>query len=256
VAIVLDLTRRREAERRAREAEHLASIGTLAAGLAHDIGTPMNVILGYADMLERQLEEGRHRERAHIIGEQVKRISHLVHTLLHLARPSDEQQRVPVELAKVVEDSLDFLGEKLRKRAISVSRHLQPTPAVQGDPNQLQQVLVNLFVNAADAMAEGGTLRVGLRSAEDDQVELRVADTGCGIPPQDVERIFEPFFTTKETGQGTGLGLLVTKRIVFDHGGRIDVKSREGEGTEFRIVLPAESPGSRGRSGGPRHPAA
>ncbi|MGH0038298.1 MAG: PAS domain-containing sensor histidine kinase [Myxococcota bacterium] len=252
VAIALDLTdrkaaeeRARAAEERAREAEHLASIGSLAAGLAHDIGTPMNVILGYAEMMQRSLGDDRNRHRAGIIGDQVRRVSQLVQTLLHLARP-EAARPVRVDLARIIDESLDFLGENLRRRAIELERSYEQTPPITGDPGQLQQVLVNLFVNAADAMPDGGKLAVHLCPVGNDEVEVCVKDTGCGIPRQDVSRIFEPFFTTKEKGKGTGLGLLVTKRIVFDHGGRIDVTSDEGEGTEFRVRLPLCPPAPAG----------
>ncbi len=251
VEIILDLTERiraaeelSRAERRVRDAEQLASIGTLAAGLAHDIGTPMNVILGYAEMLRGSLDDADDRERARLIGEQVRRVSDLIQTLLDLARPQ-ETTRVPVDLAGVLEESLGFLGEKLRVREIEVHRHFAAVPDILGDPRRLHQVFLNLFVNAADAMPEGGSLRVHLSPAGAD-VEVRVCDTGGGIPEDQCRRIFEPFFTTKERGKGTGLGLLVSKGIILDHDGTIDVSSEVGRGTEFRILLPGVAAGGGG----------
>jgi len=229
---------RREAEQRARTAEELAAVGTLTAGIAHDVGTPMNVILGYAEMLERSLENPRNKSRAGIIVEQVKRVSVLIQTLLNLARPKDAKP-VPVDLAVTLERSIAFFQEKLRNHGIEVERRFAGVPAVQGDPDRLQQVFLNLFVNAADAMRNGGTLRVELEVAADGWVAVRVRDTGVGIPPDAIDRIFEAFYTTKERGKGTGLGLLVARGIVLDHGGSIEVSSEVGKGTEFLVRLPA-----------------
>jgi len=229
---------RREAEQRARTAEELAAVGTLTAGIAHDVGTPMNVILGYAEMLERSLENPRNKSRAGIIVEQVKRVSVLIQTLLNLARPKDAKP-VPVDLAVTLERSIAFFQEKLRNHGIEVERRFAGVPAVQGDPDRLQQVFLNLFVNAADAMRNGGTLRVELEVAADGWVAVRVRDTGVGIPPEAIDRIFEAFYTTKERGKGTGLGLLVARGIVLDHGGSIEVSSEVGKGTEFLVRLPA-----------------
>jgi PAS domain S-box-containing protein len=244
VAFVVDLTEKvrtaeelAETDRRAREAERLASIGMLAAGLAHDIGTPMNVILGYAEMLGDSLSEERDRERVRIISEQVRRVTDLVRVLMNLARPH-EASREPVALAKLLEDSLAFYREKLRARAIDVRRSFEEAPDVLADEGRLQQVFLNLLVNAADAMPTGGSLDVSLARCGDDRVEVRIRDTGGGIPEDLQARLFEPFFTTKVEGRGTGLGLLVSKGIVVDHGGTIDVASEVGKGTEFRIVLP------------------
>lgn len=227
----------REAERRARTAEELASVGTLTAGIAHDVGTPMGVILGYAEMLERSLEKPRNKERATIIAEQVRRVRDLIQTLLNLARPG-QARRVPVDLESTLERSLAFFQEKLRRHRIEVARRYEAVPAVLGDPDRLQQVFLNLLVNAADAMPDGGGLGVELEAAGPGRVAVRVRDTGVGIAPEAVGRVFEAFYTTKERGKGTGLGLLVARGIVLDHGGSIHVASEPGKGTEFVVELP------------------
>lgn len=226
----------RQTTRRARAAEELASIATLVAGLAHEIGTPMGVIQGHAKMLEGKVKGDDAIWRLHTIQEQIARISRIIQTLLNMARPG-KGARQPVVLAPLVEQSLSFVQEKLGRRAITVESRLGDVPSVPGDPERLQQLILNLFLNAADAMPDGGELHVTL-AAGDDAVELRVRDSGAGIAPADLERIFEPFYTTKEAGHGNGLGLMVCKGIVADHDGTLEVESELGEGTEFRVVLP------------------
>ncbi len=253
VGTVLDITARiraeqarNAAEERARAAEELAALGTLAAGLAHDVGTPINVILGYARMMESSLGDEKERERARLIAEQAGRVASLIHTLLNVARPS-ERKHVPVRVADCLEAALGFVGEKLARRGIQVERSLDPVPYVQGDPDRLQQVFLNLFVNAADAMPQGGTLEVAISPLGEDQLEIRVRDTGTGISPESLGRIFDPFFTTKPRGEGTGLGLLMSRRIVIEHGGTIEASSEPGAGTQFRLRLPVAESSAAGR---------
>jgi len=226
----------RESRRRARVAEELAAVATLAAGLAHEIGTPMGVIRGHAELLERSVADERGRWRLRTIQEQIDRISTIIATLLDLARPHAPDFQ-PTSLAAVLEDTLSFLDEKFRRRAVEVELALAEAAPVMADREKLQQVFLNLYLNAADAMPEGGTLRVELREAGT-EVEVRVADTGAGIAPEDLPRIFDAFYTTKEAGAGNGLGLMVAKSIVTDHGGSIEARSAPGEGTAFCIRLP------------------
>ena len=245
--IMRDLTERRrsaaallETERRARAAEELASIGTLTAGLAHEVGGPMNVILGYAQMIEDSNSEETVRDRARIIREQVSRISGIIETLLAFARPRPVLKS-PIQLERTLTEVLRFLSEELRKRGVSVEQRFEPVPAIRGDGAKLQQLFLNLFLNAVDAMSDGGTLRVSLEPCEPGEVEVRVADTGMGIPPEALAKIFEPFFTSKPRGKGSGLGLAVAKGIVSDHDGRIDVASELDKGTEFRVSFPIDA---------------
>jgi signal transduction histidine kinase len=226
----------RETTARVRAVEQLASLGTVVAGLAHEIGTPMGVIQGHAELLESSVADEPARRRLRTIREQIDRISHILHTLLHMGRPRrTELQRV--ELRSVVEQSLSFLSEKFRRHRVSAKLQPGPSAAILGDVEKLQQVFLNLFLNAVDAMPQGGEIRVELQRLAH-AAEVRVADTGHGIPPELIERIFDPFFTTKPAGQGNGLGLMVVQGIVSDHGGVLAVQSRVGEGTEFRIQLP------------------
>jgi signal transduction histidine kinase len=232
----------RETASRARVAEELASVGTLVAGLAHEIGTPMGVIQGHAKLLEPAVTSEDAIWRLRTIQEQIGRISRIIQTLLNLARPR-RSRRVPVTLGPLLETTLSFLSEKLRKHAVRVEQRIDPAPSILGDPERLQQLFLNLFLNAIDAMPEGGELRVSLAPAGEAGVEVRVADTGIGISESDLPHIFEPFFTSKPAGEGNGLGLMVAQGIVKDHDGTISVSSRVGHGTEFRIELRGAPPG-------------
>ena len=229
----------RETEKRARAAEDLASIATLVAGLAHEIGTPMGVIRGHAEALSGAVDGERARWRLRTILEQIDRISNIIRSLLNIARPR-EAVVVLVDLPDVLDTALAFLSEKLRRRGVEVERRYEPVPKLKGDPDKLQQLFLNLFLNAADAMPDGGRLTVSMVRAGDREVDVRVADTGVGISDQDLAQLFKPFFSTKPAGRGSGLGLVVAKGIVVDHGGDIEVRSEVGTGTEFRIRLPLD----------------
>jgi signal transduction histidine kinase len=226
----------RQTAERARAAEQLASLGTVVAGLAHEIGTPMGVIQGHAKLLESKVTDDQARWRLQTIQEQIARIAKIMQSLLNMARPS-RSVRGPVALAPLLENTVAFLREKFQRRDVRVDLHFEAVPSVRGDGERLQQLFLNLFLNAVDAMPEGGTLRVSLRP-EGDEVAIEVSDSGTGVAADDLPRLFEPFFTTKAAGEGSGLGLSVARSIVTDHGGGIEAQSLLGKGTTFRIVLP------------------
>ena len=232
----------RHTTERARAAERLASLGTLIAGLAHEIGTPMGVIQGHAKLLEPEVTGEQARWRLRTIQEQIARISKIIQTLLNMARPG-RRRLVPMALEPLLETTLYFVSEKLKRRGIEVSRCIEPVPSLVGDPERLQQLFLNLFLNAADAMPDGGELRVSLAPGAAGEIEVRIADTGCGIEAHNLSRIFEPFFTTKPAGEGNGLGLMVVKGIVTDHGGTIEASSKPGQGTEFHLLFPPSRSG-------------
>ncbi len=236
--IVRDLSALRLAEERARSAEQLASLAVITTGIAHDIGTPMNVILGYADMLRDSLENPKDRRRAKVISEQVRRVTDLLQTLLNIARPQ-KTARSRVRVEDVLEHAVEFFQEKLRKRHIEVETRLAGQSLVLGDRDRLEQMFLNLIMNAADAMEQGGKLSVSAEAIDDDWIQIAVEDNGHGIEPVDLGRIFEPFYTSKERGKGTGLGLVVSRSIVLDHGGTIQAESAVGKGTRFIIRLPS-----------------
>ena len=227
----------RRASERVRHAERLASIGTLVAGLAHEIGTPMGVIQGHARLLESTVQGEQGQWRLRTIQEQIERISRIMQSLLNMARPSSGR-RGPVSLESILESTVSFLSEKLERRGIRAIVDVEDAPSVRGDPERLQQLLLNLMLNAVDAMEGGGQLRLSLATDSSGDALVSVHDTGEGISAADQARIFEPFFTTKPAGEGSGLGLAVAHGIVSDHGGQLSVESEPGKGTTVHIRLP------------------
>jgi signal transduction histidine kinase len=233
-----------------RQTERLAELGTLASGMAHEIGTPMNVILGRAELLQRKTKDSETAKGLQTIIDQVERITRIMNQLLTFARRRPIERR-PTNINKVVEETLDMMQERLKRHRIKVVTDLSPSlPQANADPDQIGQVILNLAINALHAMGDDGTLQVRTSvvpvskgSAEDysEMIEVSVSDTGHGIAPEDLDKIFNPFFTTKEAGQGTGLGLTVVHGIVEEHGGRIRVESEVKRGTTFRVHLPIVS---------------
>ena len=237
-AFLRDLGRLREAEERVRQSEQLAELSTISAGIAHDVGTPMTTILGYAELLQKSVTNPKNRERAGHIVDQVRRVKDLLRTLLDIARPRNASPQA-MSLVDVLDHSLEFFRERLKGRGIVVERDYSPVPKIVANRDRLEQVFLNLIVNAIDAMPDGGTLTVHLTQPTSELIEICIADTGIGIEPDVLDQIFEPFYTTKERGKGTGLGLLVSQRIVHDHGGKISATSEPDVGTQISILLPS-----------------
>jgi PAS domain S-box-containing protein len=241
--IAVDLTGRKQLEEQLRKTERLAELGTLASGMAHEIGTPMNVILGRAEYLMERVKDEPIRKGLQTIVSQVERITRVMNQLLAFARRRPVDRRA-CDIRQTVEDNLEIFQERLARNRIKVETAFeQSCPLVHADPDQISQVLINLVMNAVHAMADGGTLRVGLASAQN-MVKLTVADSGHGMPADVMQKIYDPFFTTKEFGKGTGLGLTVVKGIVEEHQGSIAVSSEPGNGTTFTILLPVHQAGS------------
>ncbi len=238
--ILRDITESMRLQDHLRQAERLAEMGTLASGMAHEIGTPMNVILGRAEQLMRKTEEETTKKSLGVIVAQVERITKIMNQLLTFARRKPIERR-RVNLGQTLDDCLEVLQERIRRTRVRVeSRYetlLHPV-YIHADPDQMSQVFLNLFINAIHAMPDGGTLRISLEQT-DSHVRAVVTDTGHGVPKEDLPKIFHPFFTTKEAGQGTGLGLTVVYNIVQEHGGSIAVDSEPGTGTTFTVTLPA-----------------
>ncbi|MGA2881959.1 MAG: ATP-binding protein [Bryobacteraceae bacterium] len=233
-----DITDRDELERRLVQADKLSSIGLLAAGVAHEVNTPLAVISTYAQMLAKQISEDEQKSKLlDKIAKQTFRASEIVNSLLSFSRTSPTEF-VEVDVSKVIQETLSLVEHQLKKSAIEVKLDAPPSlPPVKGNAGKLQQVFLNLFLNARDAMDAGGTLTIHAWN-ESGFARIDVADSGQGIAPEHLERIYDPFFTTKAALKGTGLGLSVTYGIVREHGGTIEVDSRLGAGSRFRVKLP------------------
>jgi len=227
----------RKVARVEKQMEKMAAVGQMATGLAHEIGTPLNVISGNAEYLLMDLprDDPRTEELTTIVRE-TKRVSMLIAQLLKFARPAPPTME-PVDVELLLSDVLMLLTQEMGKKQVELSTRIAPLPAILGDANQLKQVFVNIILNAIHAMPGGGQLEISAKVIGPELV-VEVKDTGHGIKPEHLPRIFDPFFTTKDVGKGTGLGLSVCYRIVNEHSGRIEVSSRVGEGAAFRVVLP------------------
>ena len=234
-----DVTQRERLEEQMSQTEKLTSLGLLAAGVAHEVNTPLAVISNYIQILAKQMPEGdpRHTLIDKIV-KQTFRASEIVNNLLNFSR-TGSSELADVDVNRVVEETLSLVAHPLKTSQIQVVKQLtEGIPAVRGSANKLQQVFLNLFLNARDAMPTGGMLEVRTGS-HNGSVEIEVADTGNGIPREYIHKIFDPFFTTKAGGRGTGLGLSVSYGIIKEHSGKIDVRSTPGRGTSFHVEFPA-----------------
>jgi signal transduction histidine kinase len=232
-----DITDRSELERRLVQADKLSSIGLLAAGVAHEVNTPLAVISTYAQMLAKQVQGDEQKSRMlEKIAGQTFRASEIVNSLLNFSRTSTTEVS-EVNINRLIQETLSLIEHQLKKADIQVKTRLAAAAGVKGSPGKLQQVFLNLFLNARDAMEPGGVLEIET-SSDDAQVQIDISDTGHGIAPENLHRIFDPFFTTKGAKKGTGLGLSVTYGIMQEHNGAIEVFQRPGGGTRFHLEFP------------------
>jgi len=239
LASIVDISERKRLETQLRRAEQLAELGTLASGMAHEIGTPMNVILGRAEYLLQRAEDQGMKKGLTTIITQVERITKVMNQLLAFARRKTPERRA-VDFGEIVDDSLEMFQERIAQSCITVDKTIESSlPPVRADRDQLVQVLINLIMNSIHAMPEGGRLTLSLARVGS-RVCFALADTGHGMPEEVRSKVFEPFFTTKDFGKGTGLGLTVVKGIIEEHGGTIDVESTVDKGTTFWIRLPID----------------
>jgi len=253
VLAIEDVTDRVALAQEVQQAEKLAVVGQLAAGIAHQIGTPLNVISGSAEYLMMEWGDEKPRpQELDIIIAQTDRITKLIQQLLNFARPARMEFR-SLDLSELLEGLLTLTEHQIAKEGISVKAEFgSDLPPILGDANQLEQAFLNIVINAWHAMSDGGRLTLAARAVPATErhrrvgraaqlgVEVVIADTGTGIAPEHMPKIFDPFFSTKGVGKGTGLGLAISRRIIEDHHGSIDVDSAVGRGTTFSIWLPAE----------------
>ncbi len=240
IVLLEDITDRVRLEEQLQISEKMASIGVLAAGVAHEVNTPLTGISSFTQMLLEGADRNDPKTALlEKIEKQTFRAAKIVSGLLNLSRPGGTgNEHIDVDLNAVIGDVFSLIEHQFDIGKIKVRRELAPSEVmVVGAEQQLQQVFLNLFLNARDAMPKGGWLSVSTR-VEDDRVIAEVADTGSGIPSEHLARIYDPFFTTKAPGRGTGLGLSISYGIVREHEGTIRCDSAIGQGTRFTLTLP------------------
>lgn len=222
--------------------EKLAALGRMAAGIAHELNSPLTGIITYATMMLDRIPEDRQedREDLQVIIEQAERCSRIIKGILGFSR-QQAFDRTPTNINALISKTISIIKNQTRFQNITINMHFDETlPDITIDPHQIQQVLINLLINAADAMQEQGTIDIKTYQSEG-FVCLNVKDSGPGIPKEIADKIFEPFFTTKPKDKGTGLGLSVSTDIVRNHGGTITLDSKPGQSASFTIKLPLQS---------------
>jgi two-component system NtrC family sensor kinase len=242
----------RLAEAEVARGEKLASIGQLAAGIAHELNNPLTGVLTFTHLLRKKMPDGsQDAEDLDLVIRETKRCAAIIRRLLDFAREKVPEKAL-VNLNGLIEETVRFVERSAALQRIEITMDLDPDlPPLFVDADLIKQVLMNILVNAQQAIEEHGKIVVescvrkgrrlpGTATEPMPVVEIAISDTGCGIPKVNLQRIFDPFFTSKEVGKGTGLGLSVSYGIVRSHGGEIEVESTEGEGTTFRIYLPAK----------------
>ncbi len=235
-----DVTEKNKIQNQLITSEKMASLGLLSAGIAHEINTPLTGISSYCQFLLDNPNGKENQELVVKMQDQVLRVNKIIRTLLDFSRQKG-QQPVPINLNKVIDESLALVEHKLKKKSITFKKETEFLKSFHGFPTRLQQLFINLFINAIDAIDSEGWISIsGEESA--DEIIVRFKDNGRGIRDKNLEKIFDPFFTTKEIGKGTGLGLAIVYNIVKEHFGNIQVHSKIDHGTTFIITFPQQSP--------------
>lgn len=242
IIVIEDVSERIKLEETLQQSERLSSIGLLAAGIAHEVNTPLTGVSSYTQMLLGMIPETDPKHSLLLkVQKQTERASNIAGNLLNFSRAGNAAEFVEVEINKLLEDTLQLLEPQLRKSQIKiVRRYSEDSPVIMGSAGKLQQVLTNLILNARDAIDGAGEIALGTAN-EGKVVSITVSDDGVGISPENLSKIYDPFFTTKAVGSGTGLGLAVSYGIVQEHDGAIEVASEIGSGTAFRLTFPHAS---------------
>jgi two-component system sensor histidine kinase HydH len=238
VILFKDLTEVRSLRREIERSRRLASVGRLAAGVAHEIRNPLSSIKGFATYFkERYQDIPQDQQTATIMIQEVDRLNRVVSQLLEFARPVNIKPQ-PTHLNALIDDSIKLIENQAAEKGIAIkTRNSIRAAQIMVDPDRLNQVLLNVYLNAIESMASGGELKIELSSnSEADGIDINISDTGCGISPEDLSKIFDPYYTTKSSG--TGLGLAIAHNIIEAIGGQILVESHPGQGTTFRITMP------------------
>lgn len=224
-------------EERLRKSDTLNVVGQLAAGIAHEIRNPMTALKGFIQLLQGSMshESETYHMYFEVIMSELKRIESIITEFLVLAKPQATHYEKN-DVAKVMQETVDLLSVQATMHNIQIEATYEPVPPVYCDSKQLKQVFINMLKNAIEVMPKGGTITVSVQHV-DEGVRIAIRDQGCGIPKEKIKKIGEPFYTTKE--RGTGLGLMVSYKIIEEHRGRIDIESEVGVGTTFYITLPA-----------------
>jgi len=240
LVVLEDVTARITLEEQLQQREKLSSIGLLAAGVAHEVNTPLTGVSSYTQMLLGMLNENDPKHALlQKVRTQAERATNIVNNLLNFSRTGNATEFAEVDVARVLDDTLQLLEPQLRRSQIEIVRRYDTdAPEAYGNAGKLQQVFTNLILNARDAIPDGGRIVVATEIGDDGSLIAEISDTGIGIAPENVAKIYDPFYTTKGVGQGTGLGLAVSYGIVQEHAGRMTVDSTPGHGTTFRITLP------------------
>jgi signal transduction histidine kinase len=233
----------RTTEQQLIQSEKLASVGQLAAGVAHEINNPLGTILLFSDIMRKELpSDDPRRDDVTMIIDEATRCKTIVSDLLNFARQNEVLAQT-TDVNALLTDTIDEITIQPVFDHVKFVSQVDPSlPDIQADPAQLREVFVNLMTNAAEAMEGGGSLTITTASAEDEMIKIAFQDTGCGIPEQNLSKIFTPFFTTKAIGKGTGLGLAIVYGIIKMHRGQIYVESEVGVGSTFTITLPVRLP--------------
>ena len=250
ILVLENVTSRVKLEETLQQSEKLSSIGLLAAGVAHEVNTPLTGVSSYTQMLLGMVPETDPKHALlQKMQRQTDRASNIVGNLLNFSRTGNAEDFVEIEINKLLNDTLQLLEPQLRKSQVEIVKfYARRPPSILGSSGKLQQVFTNLILNARDAMFNGGTITLKTSVEESDAVVVEVSDTGEGIPPENLSKVFDPFFTTKGVGNGTGLGLAVSYGIIQEHAGSIEVSSVPGEGTTFKLVFPDAQKSGRKRA--------
>lgn len=245
MGLALDMTAKRELEAKIAHQDRLASIGMLASGLAHEVGTPLGVVRGRAELLLMRLSDPSNKKDLEIITAQIDRISKLIRSLLRISRSFSDVHIEEISPLDVVNEVIALVGQHFREDQVEVKIEVPPGKIVRADYGRLEQVVLNLIMNSIHAIRKavangrprGHFVLIQLTPPSNGKVRLKIEDSGCGISSENMKKLFKPFFTTKDVGEGTGLGLAIVAQLVREMNGEIAVHSRVDQGTAFSITL-------------------